>query len=91
MDEENLTSEQYLLKAKGVHDCVKWMGKKIKEEQSNLEGAKQSYKDFGMFDDCGESYSNDYTEAKAIVKCLIGVKISLEKYEKKLKHMAEEV
>lgn len=67
--------DQYLAESEGVKDCVKWLNKRIKEKQKAIEG---SY------------YGDNYVE-KAVINELINVKISLEKYSKKLKHMANEV
>ena len=46
---------------------------------------------YGMFEDCGESYKVVVYERKARMEALVETKISLQKYMKKLKHIAEEV
>jgi len=83
-------NNELLLKADGVKDCVKWLEKKIKEEQKILEKVKTDLQSFGMFEDCRSSYEQEYIKQQAKVETLIDVKISFEKYSKKLKHEAEE-
>lgn len=69
--------EQLLAESKGVKDCVKWLEKRIKEKQKELEKV--------------ERYYGEICELDVAIKTLIEVKISLEKYSRKLKHEANEV
>ncbi|MGG4105265.1 hypothetical protein AAXB25_15210 [Paenibacillus lautus] len=64
--------EQLLAESKGVKDCVKWLNKRIKDKQRNIDD---------------DWYSSD----RAVIAEMIDIKIGLEKYAKKLKHMADEV
>ena len=68
-----------LSKAEGVKDCVKWVEKRIKEKQKHLKETDWYY------------ILEAERELKAQIGELIAVKISLEKYAKKLKYMAEEM
>lgn len=47
-----MASEELLLKADGVKDCVKQIIEKIKEEQKLLEFDGKEYLKFGLYDDC---------------------------------------
>lgn len=67
------TQEYLLAKADGVKDCVKWLKREIKKEQSLDDGSFFSGADKGKINE----YSN--------------VKVSLEKYAKKLRHQAREL
>lgn len=91
MEEEVLTRKQLLMKAEGVKDCIKWLEKKLKMEKEELKEDKKNYADFGMFDDCGPSYENDVVVQEARMEAMVEVKVSLEKYIRKLRHMADEV
>ena len=48
--------------------------------------AKRARSKFGMYEDCGEYYHQNEAVAKAVLDELVRVKISTEKYAKKLKH-----
>ena len=91
MEELVLTKEQLLMKSEGVRDCVKWLEKKLKDEKNELENNNKNYATWGMFSDCGPSYKNAVVEREARMEALIEVKVSLEKYMRKLRHMADEV
>lgn len=91
MEEVKLTKEQLLMKSEGVKDCVKWLEKKLKEEKEYLKDDEKNYANFGMFDDCGPSYRQNLIEREARIESLVEVKVSLEKYMRKLRHMADEV
>jgi len=69
-------NQELFYKSEGVRDCVKWLEKKIKED-------RKYYKEF-------YGSSDDFYYLKTRVDSLIEVKISLEKYMKKLKHKANE-
>lgn len=71
--------EQLLAESKGVKDSVKWLNKRIKARKKELESHR-----WGILDDV------EYRE-KAIISEMVSIKIGLEKYAKKLKHMANEV
>lgn len=59
---------------------------KAKTPTVGLETARRTWLEFGHFDDCGPSYTDDYEQAKAKVEEWIPAKISAEKYHKKCIH-----
>lgn len=71
--------QHLLVKSEGVKDCVKWIEKRIKEKQKYLKEQDWYY------------IPEAELEYKAAINELISVKISLEKYAKKLKHIANEL
>ena len=79
------------MKSEGVKDCVKWLKDKLKEEKKELEKDNKNYATWGMFSDCGPSYENAVVEREARMESLVEVKVGLEKYMRKLRHMADEV
>lgn len=66
------------------------MDNKCKIQRDNLEKVKQQKKNrhFIYFDDNGESYIK---EAEIRLETLVGVKISIEKYMRKLRHQEKEI
>lgn len=81
------TPEILLAKSEGVMDCVKHLIKDIKAEQKNLKEEQERRNRLGYYAGSGE-YRDP--ERKAKIDILTEQKISLEKYAKKLKHMARE-
>lgn len=71
-------NQELYYKSEGVRDCVKWLIKRIKEKQKYLNDNDWYY----------------MPEARKELECaiseLISVKISLEKYMKKLIHQSKE-
>lgn len=65
-------------KSEGVRDCVKWVIKRIKEKQKYLNNNDWYY------------IPEAKMELEYAIKELISVKISLEKYMKKLIHQSKE-
>lgn len=74
------------MKSEGVKDVVKWLEGEIKKAKGNYESSKKDRLNFGMYEDCGEYYCQNEAVAKAVLDELVRVKISTEKYSKKLKH-----
>lgn len=74
-----MTGEQLLWRSEGVKDCVKWVEKRIKEEQK--------------FNDSIDSYFNpeSWNERNKAIKEMVSIKVGLEKYAKKLKYEAKEL
>lgn len=68
-------------KSDGVKDCVKWLEKRIKEKKKEIDKYKRNYFDESYFE----------ISEKASLNEMISIKISLEKYYKKLKHEEQEV
>jgi hypothetical protein len=83
--------EELLYKSEGVRDCVKWLEQELKKQEKNVEGAEKNELDFGMYDDCGESYRHELIRQKQQMETMVNIKVSLEKYMKKLKHEVDEV
>lgn len=73
-----------------VKSVFKWLDNKCKIQRDNLEKVKQQKKKghFMYFDDNGESYIK---EEEIRLETLVGVKISVEKYMRKLRHQENEV
>ena len=73
-----------------VRDVFKWLDNKCKIQKDNLEKVKQQKKkgQFIYFDNNGESYIK---EEEIRLETLVGVKISVEKYMRKLRHQENEV
>ena len=67
--------DKLIVKAEGVHDVVKFIEGKIQE----FDETHQPLLDYDDSPSMGER------------KTLVSLKISIEKYEKKLKHQAQEV
>lgn len=88
---KNLNKKQLLMKAEGVKDIIKWIEKEIKKEKELLKHEVKMKRNFGCFEDCGEGYRTSVFERKAKISTLISVKISNEKYMRKLRHLANEV
>ncbi len=74
------------MKSEGVKDVVEWLEGRIKSAKVNYEQAIEDRKNFGMYEDCGECYHQNEAVAKAVLDELVSIKISTEKYAKKLKH-----
>lgn len=70
-------NKEVFYKSEGVMDCVKWLEKRIKAQQKELKETDWYYRQEVKY------------EQEATIRELIAVKISLEKYAKKLKHEAE--
>lgn len=73
-----------------VKNVFKWLDNKCKIQRDNLEKVKQQKKNghFMYFDDNGKSYIE---EEEVRLETLVGVKISVEKYMRKLRHQEKEV
>jgi len=76
--------------SKGVKDCVKFIEKQIKNEQKYLLREEEDERQLGHFEDCGVFYREQVLKQKERINTMIEMKIKIEKYSKKLKHMAEE-
>lgn len=82
--------EKLLAQSEAIKNCVKHLKEKIKKEQQSLKIEEAEYSHFRSFDDCGDYYESKVKERKTRIEILMEEKISLEKYSKKLRHMAEE-
>lgn len=73
-----------------VKNVFKWLDNKCKIQRDNLEKVKQQKKNghFMYFDDNGKSYIE---EEEVRLETLVGVKISIEKYMRKLRHQEKEI
>jgi hypothetical protein len=91
MSDESLTKEQLLFKSQGVKDCVKWIEEQLKEEKKQLLKDEDYERGYGIYEDCGQFYRDQVIERKGKIEGMVVTKVSLEKYMRKLKHMADEV
>ncbi len=74
------------MKSEGVKDIVKWLEGQIKEQKAVVERAERDNRSLGMYEDCGDYYRENLAVARAKMDTLVSVKISTEKYMKKLRH-----
>jgi len=77
------------MKSEGVKDVVKWLRKEIRKAKKELESAKKDRAEFGMYEDCGDSYEGNVIEAQSALDTLIRIKIKTERYAKKLKYQEQ--
>ena len=77
------------MKSEGVKDIVQWLEEQCKKAKLEVENAKTDKRNFGMYEDCGEFYETELLLAEKHLKTLVQVKISTEKYMKKLRHQGE--
>lgn len=72
-----------------VKNVFKWLDNKCKIQRDNLEKVKQQKKNghFMYFEDNGKSYIE---EEEVRLETLVGVKISIEKYMRKLRYQEKE-
>lgn len=83
------------MKSDGVKDVFKWLEKKCKEQKKRVEKAEEEYdrtRRTCYFEDeecIVESAKIDLEREKAKLDALVEVKISVEKYMRKLKHQGE--
>lgn len=77
-------------RAYGVKECAKFVSKELKGAKKELDIAKEDYREWGMYDDCGSSFQMEYYEKKGKFDALLALKIKLEKYAKKLGHEERE-
>lgn len=68
-----------------AHNQRHWMRGKLRAVAPNVERARKELNDFGMYADCGTFYTGEYESAKAVAQEYLSLKISIEKYFKKLK------
>ena len=73
-------------KSDGVQDIVRWLEQRCKELKAEVEAAEKNVRAFGMYEDCGPGYYEQLAEAKAELRQAVSIKISTEKYMKKLRH-----
>ena len=74
------------MKSEGVKDIVKWLEGQINEQKAEIERAERENRSYGMYEDCGDFYREKLVEARTKLNTLVSVKISTEKYMKKLRH-----
>lgn len=56
---------------------IGWLEKEIIKQEKAVQYAKSGCSSFGMYEDCGSYYQEEYIEAKAKLATLIYVKNSL--------------
>lgn len=76
-------------KSDGVKDVFKWLEKECKAQKKRLDSVKEEKKNglYYWYPDMGESVIK---EEEIRLETLVNVKISVEKYMKKLKHKEKE-
>lgn len=84
------------MKSEGVKDVFKWMDKKCKEQKKKVEAAEKNYRqavrEWSWFDDTKcivDGAEIELEREKAKLQALVEVKISVEKYMRKLRHQGE--
>lgn len=77
------------LKADGVKDCVKWIKTRIQEAKKHLASCQEARRAH-VLSYGATAYTDEVTKAEAKLEELVAIKISLEKYMKKLRHTAAE-
>ena len=84
-----------LLKSEGVKDVFKWLDKKCKEQKNIVEKAEQNFQDTKRscyFEDeqcLIDSAEIELERAKERLNAYVDVKISVERYMRKLRHQGE--
>ena len=78
-------------KSDGVHDVVKWLEQKCKEQKKVVELARKHYEtdlDWAKLSDLTEAdfSEKEFKEAKIKLDVLVSIKASIEKYFKKLRY-----
>lgn len=73
-----------------LKDHIKWLEQRCKALKAELVKAEAGAAQFGIFEDCGQFYEDQVTEYKARLDEAVNIKVSTEKYFKKLKHEARE-
>lgn len=75
------------MKSEGVRDVLKWVKMKCKQQKACIECLENGKRDGSFFMD---KYIDSYIEEEKIrLETLVEVKISIEKYLKKLKYQGE--
>lgn len=76
-------------KSDGVRDVVKWLEQKCKEQKKVIEQAQKRYEkdlDWARFSDSVAYSEKELEEARGKMDVLVSIKVSVEKYFKKLRH-----
>ena len=73
-------------KSEGVKEVVKWLEEQCNLAKSGVESAERANRSLGMFEDCGDFYREQLLEARTKLATLVSVKISTEKFMKKLRY-----
>lgn len=84
------------MKSEGVKDVFKWLDKKCKEQKKNVERAEEYYqqskRQWSGFNDTQciiDGAEIDLERAKERLQAYVDIKVSVEKYMRKLKHQGE--
>lgn len=77
-------------KVAGAKECLQILREQIKTAKEELELAQADYKQYGGYDDCGESFRNNFIAAKAKHDALVQARIEIEKHSKKIGHQLRE-
>lgn len=74
-----------------VSSCVKWLESKLKDLKLSVEEKQKEARYYARFEDCGDTYQEWYIQEKQKFDTTLEIKIGMEKYAKKLKHISEEI
>lgn len=76
-------------KSEGVKDIVKWLDEKLKKKKLLVEQASKESKAFTIDNEYGDFLDECFKIEKAEFDTMLSLKISIEKYMKKLQHQGE--
>jgi len=65
-------------------------GKNLKEQKEKVQKAKKQKINY-LFSECENEYNEFYAEKEAVFESMIKIKVGLQKYMRKLKHIANEI
>ena len=84
------------MKSEGVKDVFKWLETECKQQKKKVDNAEKAYlkskEEWGMYEDTQclvDSAERNLERAIERLNTLVDVKISVEKYMKKLRHQGE--
>ena len=69
---------------------IKFIDNRIKEKQSKLKDTEKDISEYGCFDDCWDFFRENVVRIEGEISALIELKISFEKYLKKIKYESME-
>jgi len=78
--------EEITIEARILKEVSKKLIKRIKELQLQLQKEIEDRRDFGGYEDCGQSYQEQVVRTEAKIQELVSQKISIEKWRKFIIH-----
>jgi mevalonate kinase len=67
-----------------AHNNRFYVRQKNRQNPSNVDVALRDYHNFGMYEDCGDFYKEEYERAKENARTFLSMKVSAEKHYKKM-------